>query len=84
MSTYEACLRDTRPCSAIYHHNDLPNVARVTIRGPQRDFTADLLGYGVGATGVGNPRQITLLANCRLYAPFSGVNLGGLENKKNW
>lgn len=58
--------------SAIDHHpftetyNDLPNVARVIIHGPQRDFTADLLGDRggtVGATGIGNPRQIALLAN---------------------
>jgi peptidoglycan hydrolase-like protein with peptidoglycan-binding domain len=64
--------------SAVDHHpftetyNDLPNVARVIIHGPQRDFTADLLGDGagtVGATGIGNPRQITLLAN-RLLQDF--------------
>ena len=64
--------------SAIYHHpftetyNDLPSVARVIIHGPQRDFTADLLsdrGGPVGATGIGNPRQIALLAN-RLLQDF--------------
>ncbi len=65
--------------SAIDHHpftetyNDLPNVARVIIHGPQRDFTADLLpgdrGGTVGATGIGNPRQIALLAN-RLLQDF--------------
>ena len=58
--------------SAIDHHpftetyNDLPNVARVIFHGPQRDFTADLLGDrggAVGATGIGNPRQIAFLAN---------------------
>lgn len=64
--------------TAIDHHpftetyNDLPNVARVIIHGPQRDFTADLLGDRggtVGATGVGNPRQIALLAS-RLLQDF--------------
>jgi peptidoglycan hydrolase-like protein with peptidoglycan-binding domain len=64
--------------SAVDHHpftetyNDLPTVARVIIHGPQRDFTADLAGDGagtVGATGIGNPRQITLLAN-RLLQDF--------------
>jgi peptidoglycan hydrolase-like protein with peptidoglycan-binding domain len=64
--------------SAIDHHpftetyNDLPNVARVIFHGPQRDFTADLLGDRggtVGATGIGNPRQIALLAN-RLLQDF--------------
>lgn len=64
--------------SAIDHHpftetyNDLPNVAQVIIHGPQRDFTADLLGDRsgtVGATGIGNPRQIALLAN-RLLQDF--------------
>src|SRR5882724_34408 len=58
--------------TAIDHHpfaetyNDLPNVARVIIHGPQRDFTADLLGDRggtVGATGIGNPRQIAFLGN---------------------
>lgn len=58
--------------SAIDHHpftetyNDLPNVARVIFHGPQRDFTADLLGDRggtVGATAIGNPRQIAFLAN---------------------
>jgi peptidoglycan hydrolase-like protein with peptidoglycan-binding domain len=64
--------------TAVDHHpftetyNDLPNVARVIIHGPQRDFTADLLTDGagtVGATAIGNPRQITLLAN-RLLQDF--------------
>lgn len=64
--------------TAIVHHpftetyNDLPNVAQVIIHGPQRDFTADLLGDRggtVGATGIGNPRQIALLAN-RLLQDF--------------
>jgi peptidoglycan hydrolase-like protein with peptidoglycan-binding domain len=64
--------------TAIDHHpftetyNDLPNVARVVIHGPQRDFTADLRGDGagtVGSTGIGNPRQIALLAN-RLLQDF--------------
>jgi peptidoglycan hydrolase-like protein with peptidoglycan-binding domain len=64
--------------TAIDHHpftetyNDLPNVAQVIIHGPQRDFTADLLGDRggtVGATEIGNPRQIALLAN-RLLQDF--------------
>jgi peptidoglycan hydrolase-like protein with peptidoglycan-binding domain len=64
--------------SAIDHHpftetyNDLPSVARVIFHGPQRDFTADLLRDGggvVGTTGIGNPRQIALLAN-RLLQDF--------------
>jgi peptidoglycan hydrolase-like protein with peptidoglycan-binding domain len=58
--------------SAVDHHpftetyNDLPNVAKVIIHGPQRDFAADLLvdrGGVAGNTGTGNPRQIALLAN---------------------
>ena len=64
--------------SAIDHHpftqtyNDLPNVARVIIHGPQRDFTADLLRGGggtLGATGFGNPPQIALLTS-RLLQDF--------------
>ena len=64
--------------TAIDHHpftetyNDLPNVARVIIHGPQRDFTAELVGGrggAVGATDIGNPRQIALLAN-RLLQDF--------------
>jgi peptidoglycan hydrolase-like protein with peptidoglycan-binding domain len=64
--------------SATDHHpftetyNDLPNVARVIFHGPQRDFTADLLGDRggtVGGTGIGNPRQIAFLAN-RLLQDF--------------
>jgi peptidoglycan hydrolase-like protein with peptidoglycan-binding domain len=64
--------------TAIDHHpftetyNDLPNVARVIIHGPQRDFTAELVGNrggAVGATDIGNPRQIALLAN-RLLQDF--------------
>src|SRR5262249_14570994 len=64
--------------SAIDHHpftetyNDLPNVARVIIHGPQRDFTADLLRDGggtVGATVIGNPPQIALLTG-RLLQDF--------------
>ena len=64
--------------TAIDHHpftetyNDLPNVTRVIIHGPQRDFAADLLrdgGGSVGAGGIGNPRNITLLAN-RLLQDF--------------
>jgi peptidoglycan hydrolase-like protein with peptidoglycan-binding domain len=61
---------DHHPFTETY--NDLPNVARVIIHGPQRDFTADLLGDrggAAGATGIGNPRQITLLAN-RLLQDF--------------
>ena len=65
---------------AIDHHpftetyNDMPNVARVIIHGPQRDFTADLLGDRggtVGARGIGNPRQIALLAD-RLLQDVQG------------
>jgi peptidoglycan hydrolase-like protein with peptidoglycan-binding domain len=62
--------------SAVDHHpftetyNDLPNVARVIIHGPQRDFTADLLGDRAGTVAsIGNPRQITFLAN-RLLQDF--------------
>ena len=67
--------------TAIDHHpftetyNDLPNVARVIIHGPQRDFTAELVGDrggpvgSTGSTGIGNPRQIALLAN-RLLQDF--------------
>jgi peptidoglycan hydrolase-like protein with peptidoglycan-binding domain len=64
--------------TAIDHHpftetyNDLPNIARVIIHGPQRDFTAELVGGRGGAvagTGIGNPRQIAFLAN-RLLQDF--------------
>ncbi|PYP89361.1 MAG: hypothetical protein DMF61_03895 [Blastocatellia bacterium AA13] len=64
--------------AAVDHHpftetyNDLPNVARVIIHGPQRDFTADLRGGApgtVGATSIGHPREISLLAN-RLLQDF--------------
>lgn len=62
---------DRHPFTETY--NDLPSVARVIIHGPQRDFTADLLpgdrGGTVGATDIGNPRQIALLAN-RLLQDF--------------
>jgi len=72
--------------SATDHHpftetyNDLPNVARVVIHGPQRDFATDLTGYGTGNTGamdIGNPRQIALLAS-RLLQDFQrGLNMRG-------
>jgi peptidoglycan hydrolase-like protein with peptidoglycan-binding domain len=72
--------------SATDHHpftetyNDLPNVARVIIHGPQRDFATDLAGYGTGNTGstdIGNPRQIALLAS-RLLQDFQrGLNIRG-------
>jgi len=69
--------------SATDHHpftetyGDLPNVTRVIIHGPQRDFAADLLRDGggsvgggpAGAGGIGNPRNINLLAN-RLLQDF--------------
>ncbi len=60
---------DHHPFSETY--NDLPNVARVIIHGPQRDFTADLAGDRGGdvAAGIGNSRQIALLAN-RLLQDF--------------
>lgn len=60
--------------SAVDHHpftetyNDLPNVTRVIIHGPQRDFTAELIRDG-GGSGIGNPRQIAFLAN-RLLQDF--------------
>jgi peptidoglycan hydrolase-like protein with peptidoglycan-binding domain len=70
--------------SAVDHHpftetyNDLPNVARVIIHGPQRDFATDLTGYGAGTPGstdIGNPRQIALLAG-RLLQDFQrGLNM---------
>ena len=61
---------DRRPFTETY--NDLPNVERVIIHGPQRDFTADLLGDRggtVGTAGIGNPRQIAFLAS-RLLQDF--------------
>lgn len=61
---------DNHPFTETY--SDLPNVTRVIIHGPQRDFAADLLRDGggpVGAGGIGNPRNITLLAN-RLLQDF--------------
>lgn len=72
--------------SAIDHHpftetyNDLPNVTRVIIHGPQRDFAADLLrdgGGSVGAGGIGNPRNITLLANRLLQDYQRELNIRG-------
>lgn len=61
---------DHHPFTETY--SDLPNVTRVIIHGPQRDFAADLLrdgGGSVGAGGIGNPRNISLLAN-RLLQDF--------------
>ena len=62
--------------TAIDHHpftetyDNLPNVTRVIIHGPQRDFTFNLLGNDTprpggtgGAANIGNPRQIAFLAN---------------------
>jgi peptidoglycan hydrolase-like protein with peptidoglycan-binding domain len=49
---------DYRPFTETY--NDLPGITRVIVHGPQRDFTIDLVGSG---TGVGNPRQIAILAS---------------------
>jgi len=72
--------------SAIDHHpftetyNDLPNVTRVIIHGPQRDFAADLLrdgGGSVGAGGIGNPRNIALLANRLLQDYQRELNIRG-------
>jgi peptidoglycan hydrolase-like protein with peptidoglycan-binding domain len=69
---------DHHPFTETY--NDLPNVARVIIHGPQRDFATDLTGYGTGNTGstdIGNPRQIALLAS-RLLQDFQrGLNMRG-------
>jgi len=70
--------------TAIDHHpftetyNDLPNIARVIIHGPQRDFTADLnvgRGGAVGSTGTGNPRQIALLASRLLQEYQRDLNI---------
>lgn len=61
---------DHHPFTEMY--NDLPNVARVIIHGPQRDFSAELRGNEGGTAGapsIGNPRQIALLAN-RLLRDF--------------
>ena len=61
---------DHHPFTETY--NDLPNVGHVVFHGPQRDIAADVLREGggtVGTTGVGNPRQIALLAN-RLVQDF--------------
>jgi peptidoglycan hydrolase-like protein with peptidoglycan-binding domain len=61
---------DHHPFTETY--NDLPNVTRVIIHGQQRDFAADLLRDGGGsvvAGGIGDPRNITLLAN-RLLQDF--------------
>ena len=63
--------------TAIDHHPftetyKVPNITRVIVHGPQRDFAIDLLGGGSGApggTGIGNARQISFLAN-RLFQDF--------------
>jgi hypothetical protein len=70
---------DRRPFTETY--NNLPNVTRVIIHGPQRDYTVDLQGGGAtGGTSIGNPRQIALLAN-RLLQNFQRDlnvrNIGG-------
>ncbi|MFY9610125.1 MAG: peptidoglycan-binding protein [Blastocatellia bacterium] len=43
-------------------YNNLPGITQVIVHGPQRDFTIDLIGAG-GGTGIGNPRQIAILAS---------------------
>lgn len=60
---------DHHPLAETY--NDLQNVARVIFHGPQRDFTVDLQRSGGGpvGSGIGNPRQISFLAN-RLLQDF--------------
>ena len=60
--------------TAIDHHPftetyNLPNITRVIVHGPQRDFAIDLLGGVGGGTSIGNPRQIAFLAN-RLLQDF--------------
>ena len=63
--------------SAIDHHPftetyNVPNITRVIVHGPQRDFAIDLLAGGGGApggTGIGNASQISFLAN-RLLQDF--------------
>jgi peptidoglycan hydrolase-like protein with peptidoglycan-binding domain len=60
---------DHHPFSETYN---VPNIARVIVHGPQRDFAIDLLaggGRGPGGTGIGNARQISFLAN-RLFQDF--------------
>jgi peptidoglycan hydrolase-like protein with peptidoglycan-binding domain len=59
---------DHHPFTETY--DNLPNVTRVIIHGPQRDFTFNLLGNNIptpggtgGAANIGNPRQIAFLAN---------------------
>ncbi|GEM_PF-777164 len=55
---------DHRPFTETY--DNMANVTRVIIHGPERDFTADLQD---GGTSIGNPRQIATLAN-RLLQNF--------------
>jgi peptidoglycan hydrolase-like protein with peptidoglycan-binding domain len=60
---------DHHPFSETY---SVPNITRVIVHGPQRDFPIDLLaggGSGPGGTGIGNARQISFLAN-RLFQDF--------------
>jgi peptidoglycan hydrolase-like protein with peptidoglycan-binding domain len=60
---------DHHPFSETYN---VPNITRVIVHGPQRDFAIDLLaggGSGPGGTGIGNARQISFLAN-RLFQDF--------------
>ena len=60
---------DHHPFTETYN---VPNITRVIVHGPQRDFAIDLLGGGIGGsggTGIGNARQISFLAN-RLFQDF--------------
>lgn len=58
---------DHHPFAETYN---VPNITRVIVHGPQRDFPLDLLSGGGGAPGgIGNARQIAFLAN-RLLQDF--------------
>ena len=72
---------DRQPFTETY--DNLPNVTRVIIHGPQRDFTFTLLdgipppGRPPGGSGIGNPRQIASLADRLLQDYRRDLNIRG-------
>lgn len=67
---------DYRPFTETY--NNLPGITRVIVHGPQRDFTVDLVGAG---TGIGNPRQIAILASRLLQDYQRDLNIRSVRGQ---
>ena len=70
-------------------YENMSNARRVVFQVPQRDITVDLLGGSTGGsgtgsgsgTGIGNPRQISFLANRLLQDYQRDLNIRGMRGQ---